>query len=432
MSEEAFGIRVPGGDPGALDGAASDLSGASGSLERSTTSVRDSATATPSWEGFGNLQFFNSCTVQADTIALGVDVLDTASKIVAEVAEKLRAAKKAAKLAVDDAQEADTRRGRAEDAMQDAEQEALAARLRATFARTTAASSSPLLPNPAASAEETHALKQAEAADQQAAAAQRSRDRAQGDLENAQRAGNNAEREYTDAADDAARMIASLIQLTPQFIGSTGAAAAATGGPGAPEALVPFSTRTGGAPTGDEEADEDSGGFGKLVGDLSGWNDVKGAVKDIGDGNVGGALVHVAFAAPTPFGKAAKVGKLGKEGLSHTDDAAKVGKGADDAAKVGKGGAETVAKNPTSAKATVHGVERLQEGKFTDDVLASVKAGYVTRQADGATVYVRKNAADRFDLVVEGDKGIITAHRDWPQKSVDGLARNYGWESWPP
>ena len=196
-------------------------------------------------DGNASLQFLNTCTVRADTIALGVEVLDTASRIVGDVAEKLRAAKKSAKLAVDDAQEADTRRDRAQEAMLDAQQEAQAARLRATFAQTTGVSSSFLLPNVGATAEETRALREAEAADQQAAAAQRSRDLAQGDVEDAQRAGDSAEREYKEAADDAARQIAALLYLTPQFIGPTGAAAAATGGPGAPEALVPFSTRPG-------------------------------------------------------------------------------------------------------------------------------------------------------------------------------------------
>lgn len=83
-------------------------------------------------------------------------------------------------------------------------------------------------------------------------------------------------------------------------------------------------------------------------------------------------------------------------------------------------------------RATSHGAERLTRAGFTDDLVAQTKAGLVTRQADGASVYVREVSPGRFDFIVEGQRGVITAHRNWSQKSVDGLARRYGWEGWPP
>ena len=85
-----------------------------------------------------------------------------------------------------------------------------------------------------------------------------------------------------------------------------------------------------------------------------------------------------------------------------------------------------------AARATGHGAERLAQAGFTDDLIAQTRAGFVTRQSDGAAVYVREVSPGRFDFFVEGQRGVVTAHRNWSQKSIDRLARNYGWEGWPP
>jgi len=52
-------------------------------------------------------------------------------------------------------------------------------------------------------------------------------------------------------------------------------------------------------------------------------------------------------------------------------------------------------------------------------------------QADGATVRVLQIEGGRFNVVVEGDRGIITTFQNLSQGSVDRLARNYGWTVQP-
>jgi len=48
-------------------------------------------------------------------------------------------------------------------------------------------------------------------------------------------------------------------------------------------------------------------------------------------------------------------------------------------------------------------------------------------QADGATVRILETAPGRFGVVVEGQRGIITTFENISQKSLDRLAKNYGW-----
>lgn len=100
------------------------------------------------------------------------------------------------------------------------------------------------------------------------------------------------------------------------------------------------------------------------------------------------------------------------------------------AAKPVTGAADDLAE--AGVRATAHGAERLEQAGFTDDLVAATKAGHVTRQANGATVYVNEATPGRFDFIVEGERGVITAHRNWRQGAVDRLAKNYGWEGWPP
>jgi hypothetical protein len=49
-------------------------------------------------------------------------------------------------------------------------------------------------------------------------------------------------------------------------------------------------------------------------------------------------------------------------------------------------------------------------------------------QADGAIVKIHEITAGRFNVVVEGEKGIITTFKNLSQKSIDRLAKNYGWK----
>jgi len=80
------------------------------------------------------------------------------------------------------------------------------------------------------------------------------------------------------------------------------------------------------------------------------------------------------------------------------------------------------------ARATAHGAERLARSGFTDDLVKLTKTeGQVLHQSDGAKVFLRESSPGRFDFIVEGERGVITAHRNWSQKSIDGIAKNYGW-----
>jgi hypothetical protein len=44
---------------------------------------------------------------------------------------------------------------------------------------------------------------------------------------------------------------------------------------------------------------------------------------------------------------------------------------------------------------------------------------------------VNEVSPGRYDFIVIGDRGVITAHRGWSFKSVSPLAKNYGWIGWP-
>jgi len=100
------------------------------------------------------------------------------------------------------------------------------------------------------------------------------------------------------------------------------------------------------------------------------------------------------------------------------------------------GGAREAARGATPAlETTVHGAERIagaaatRGGVLSVDGVAAVRAsGRVLTQADGATVRVLETSAGRFNVVVEGERGIITTFENLKQKSFDRLAKNYGWE----
>ena len=83
---------------------------------------------------------------------------------------------------------------------------------------------------------------------------------------------------------------------------------------------------------------------------------------------------------------------------------------------------------------TAHGAERVAGAGATrggvlspDEILNVRSVGEVWSQADGATVRILQNGAGRYDIVVEGDRGLITTFKNLSQKSFDRLANNYGW-----
>lgn len=83
--------------------------------------------------------------------------------------------------------------------------------------------------------------------------------------------------------------------------------------------------------------------------------------------------------------------------------------------------ARTVGLKATGGSATRVGV--LTE-KRAPELMAN---GKTFTQADGATVSFTETAAGRFEVVVNGEPGIITTFENISQKSFDRLAKNYGW-----
>jgi len=84
---------------------------------------------------------------------------------------------------------------------------------------------------------------------------------------------------------------------------------------------------------------------------------------------------------------------------------------------------------------TAHGAERIAGAAATrggvlaeDDILLARAYGQTLTQADGATVRVLQNEASRFNVVVDGDRGLITTFSNLSQKSLERLATRYAWE----
>lgn len=84
---------------------------------------------------------------------------------------------------------------------------------------------------------------------------------------------------------------------------------------------------------------------------------------------------------------------------------------------------------------TAHGAERIAGAAATrggvlaeDQILLVRGSGQLLTQADGASVRVLQNEAGRFDVVVDGSRGLITTFSNLSQKSLERLGTRYGWE----
>jgi hypothetical protein len=91
-----------------------------------------------------------------------------------------------------------------------------------------------------------------------------------------------------------------------------------------------------------------------------------------------------------------------------------------------------------TVRTTAHGAERIAGAAATrggvlslEEIAAVREGGRVLTQAGGGTVRILEQGG-RFNVVVEGERGIITTFRNLSQKSLDRLAKNYGWTPWPP
>ena len=79
-------------------------------------------------------------------------------------------------------------------------------------------------------------------------------------------------------------------------------------------------------------------------------------------------------------------------------------------------------------KATKHGTERLKERGFSNaDILNTKNTTNVKQQGDGAKVYIKEVSDGKFNVIVEGDRGIITALKNINQNALNRLMKNYNW-----
>ncbi len=89
---------------------------------------------------------------------------------------------------------------------------------------------------------------------------------------------------------------------------------------------------------------------------------------------------------------------------------------------IGSGGAATT-------PMTQHGAEQMAERGFSEvEILATKTGGFIKTQADGALVYIKEIASGKYNVIVEGEKGIITGLKNIDIKALNNLAKNYGWK----
>ena len=89
-------------------------------------------------------------------------------------------------------------------------------------------------------------------------------------------------------------------------------------------------------------------------------------------------------------------------------------------------------RSPQNIKTTAHGAERVA-GATRGGVLSPSEIS-VTRffgqkltQANGAIVRIHQ-VGERYNVVVEGSRGVITTFKNISQKSLERLGKNYGWK----
>ena len=84
--------------------------------------------------------------------------------------------------------------------------------------------------------------------------------------------------------------------------------------------------------------------------------------------------------------------------------------------------------NTQGAKTTKHGEERLKERGFSNKDISDTKSTTnIKTQKDGAKVYIKEVSEGKFNVIVEGSSGIITALKGIGQKALDRLTKNYRW-----
>ena len=86
-------------------------------------------------------------------------------------------------------------------------------------------------------------------------------------------------------------------------------------------------------------------------------------------------------------------------------------------------------------RTTAHGAQRIAGSAATrggvlavDEITNVEKAGTLFKANNGATVRLMQQPNGRFSAVVRNSNGqVVTTIKNWSQRSIDRIARNYGW-----
>jgi filamentous hemagglutinin len=95
------------------------------------------------------------------------------------------------------------------------------------------------------------------------------------------------------------------------------------------------------------------------------------------------------------------------------------------------------ATTPAGRRLTEHARESLRRHGFkepfgqVDDIMDHPTR--TTTQADGATVYIQRAGprGRKYNIVIEGDEGVVTGMRDLSKHELDNLGRRYGFNPHP-
>jgi hypothetical protein len=79
-------------------------------------------------------------------------------------------------------------------------------------------------------------------------------------------------------------------------------------------------------------------------------------------------------------------------------------------------------------KITTHGGFRIAGREISERELDLLRASNNIRyQGDGAKVFIRTINSNRFNILVEGENGLVTVIKDITKQGLKNLAANYGW-----
>lgn len=297
MGETVAEIELPDGDPGAVRDAARGLGAISAGFESGGATAERALGLVGGWTGFASMGFRDSCASYREAGEAAREACRDAAVATGRYGDRLADARERVRKLQGEAEDRLARLKAAQRRESDAAEREQSARTRAQDA----ALRSPL-DGGLSLGEQAGALNEAEAAAGDRVRAGRAVAAEREEHEWLKKLAEDERNDVKDAGREAARAVSGAEGLLPEVTYP-------------PPPAQP-----------DTKPADGGGGLLNTLGELSGINDAGRAINDIGDGDILGALGHAAMAAPTPFGKAAKGGKLAKEGLEqatkHGDDAA--------------------------------------------------------------------------------------------------------------